>query len=165
MAEKTKPRSSSKATFPLMIFIGVCSVVAPPTMVVLMCGMIPSIVATFLNPSRVKGSIAAMTALNLAGVIPVVGFLWQRGHTIDQALRLLSDVFMWLVMFGGAGIAAFLLWGLPIVVQAFYEVQARQVIKRLERRRAKLIEEWGGQIIEDAKLQSNRGRMTKSVAK
>lgn len=157
MAALKKVPSNKKATFPLLIFIGVCSVVAPPTMIILTVGMIPSVVATFINPSRVKGSIASMTALNLAGVLPVVGFLWQRGHTIDQALNLLTDIFMWLLMFGGAGIATFLLWGVPLVVQAFYEVQAGQLIKRLERRRTKLIEEWGGQIIDDSKIQANRG--------
>lgn len=161
MAAKKKAPSNRKATFPLLIFIGVCSVVAPPTMIILAIGMIPSVIATFVNPARVRGSIAAMIALNLAGVIPVIGFLWQRGHSIDQALNLLSDVFMWLIMFGGAGIATFLIWGVPIVVQAFYEVQASQLIKRLERRRTKLIEEWGGQIIEDAKMQMNRGSKAK----
>ncbi|MEP3247209.1 MAG: hypothetical protein ABJN40_10250 [Sneathiella sp.] len=157
MAAKAKKNKGGKPSlFPMMVFIGVCSVVAPPTMLVIACGMIPSVVATFLNTSKVKGSIAAMFAFNLAGVLPVLGYLWERGHTIDQAIRLLTDVFMWLLMFGSAGIAAFLLWGVPIVVQAFYEVQARQVVKRLERRRTKLIEEWGGQIIEDAKIQPSR---------
>ncbi len=158
MAQKIKSKSKSKATFPLMIFIGACSVMAPPTMIILACGMIPSIIAIFLSPARAKGALASMVALNLAGVIPVVGFLWQRGHTIDQAARLLTDVFMWLMMFGGAGVAGFLLWGVPIVVQAAYEVQAVQFVKRLERRRSKLIEEWGGQIIEDAKFPSAKSR-------
>ncbi|MEH6401754.1 MAG: hypothetical protein V7750_00175 [Sneathiella sp.] len=153
MASKVKTGKSGKGFVPLLIFIGICSVVAPPTMIVLAGGMIPTLVATILNPSRIKGSLAAMAALNLAGVIPVLGFLWERGHTIDQSIRLLTDPFMWLFMFGGAGFAAFLLWGVPIVVQAFYEVKARQTVKRFEKRRAKLIEEWGGQIIEDSKMQ------------
>ncbi|MBE7637951.1 hypothetical protein GUA87_13925 [Sneathiella sp. P13V-1] len=144
-------KEATKGVLPLLIFLGVGAVVAPPTIIVLTVGMIPSIVATFVNPSRVKGSIAAMTALNLAGVVPVIGFLWERGHTIDQAMRLLTDVFMWLLMFGGAGIAAFLLWGVPIVVQGVYEVQARHLVGKLEKRRMKMIEEWGGRIVEDSK--------------
>lgn len=159
MAQKPKSKPTNKATFPLMVFIGMCSVMAPPTMIVLACGMVPSIVAIFLSPARAKGALASMVALNLAGVIPVIGFLWERGHTIDQAARLLTDVFMWLIMFGGAGVAGFLLWGVPILVQAAYEVQAVQMIKRLERRRSKLIEEWGGQIIEDAKFPSGQSRI------
>jgi len=155
MASKVKAKKSGAGFVPLLIFIGVCSVVAPPTMIILAGGMVPSIVATLLNPARIKGSLAAMAALNLAGVIPVLGFLWERGHTIDQAVRLLLDPFMWLFMFGGAGFAAFLLWGVPIVVQAFYEVKARQAINRYGKRRAKLIEEWGGQIIDDSKIQSS----------
>ncbi len=144
-------KQATKGMLPLLIFLGVGAVVVPPTIIVLTVGMIPSIVATFVNPGRVKGSIAAMTALNLAGVVPVIGFLWERGHTIDQAMRLLTDVFMWLLMFGGAGIAAFLLWGVPIVVQGVYEVQARHMIGKLEKRRMKMIEEWGGRIVEDSK--------------
>ena len=144
-------KQATKGVLPLLIFLGVGAVVVPPTIIVLAVGMIPSIVATFVNPGRVKGSIAAMTALNLAGVVPVIGFLWERGHTIDNALRLLADVFMWLLMFGGAGVAAFLLWGVPIVVQGVYEVQSRRMIGKLEKRRMKMIEEWGGRIVEDSK--------------
>ncbi len=145
--------NASKGYAPLLIFIGLGSVFVPPFIIILSVGMIPSIIAKFANPTRVRGTIASMVALNLAGVIPVMGFLWQRGASIDNALMLLSDVYMWLMMYGGAGIAGFLLWGVPAVVQSFYDVQARQYIKRLEKRRSKMIEEWGGQIIEDAKVQ------------
>jgi hypothetical protein len=156
MAEEQVTSKSGKGLLPVLIFIGVGSVVIPPTIIVLACGMIPSIIATFVNPPRIKGSVAAMTAFNLAGVIPVIGFLWERGHTIDQAMRLLLDVYMWLMMYGGAGVAAFMLWGVPMVVQAFYEVQARHMIGKMQKRRDKMIQEWGGQIIEDAKTQSSR---------
>ena len=146
-------KKATKGVLPLLIFLGVGAVVIPPTIIVLTAGMMPSIVATFITVNQVKGSVAAMTAMNLAGVIPVVGFLWQRGHTVDQAFNLLSDVFMWLMMLGGAGVAAFLLWGVPIVVQAVYEMQARHIIGRLEKRRMKMIEEWGGRIIEDSRVE------------
>ncbi|PHQ71117.1 MAG: hypothetical protein COB93_03825, partial [Sneathiella sp.] len=82
--------------------------------------------------------------------IPVLGILWQRGHNFDQAFLLLSDVYMWLAMFGGAGIAAFLSSGIPVFVCAIYDVQANADARRLLRQRSKLVEEWGGQLVQDA---------------
>ncbi|MBL4667285.1 MAG: hypothetical protein JKY04_07905 [Sneathiella sp.] len=161
MSADPQKGSASKGYVPLLIFIALGSVFAPPSIIILSVGMIPSIIARFANPERVRGTIASMVALNLAGVIPVLGFLWERGHTIDQALILLSDVYMLLMMYGGAGVAGFLLWGVPTIVQSFYEVQARQYIKRLEKRRSKMIEEWGGQIIEDVKIQPSAAKNKK----
>jgi len=162
MSTDAQSNTRAKGYVPLLVFIALGSVFAPPTIIVLAVGMIPSIIARFANPARVPGTIASMIALNLAGVIPALGFLWERGHTIDQALDLLSDPYMWLMMYGGAGVAAFLLWGVPTVVLAFYEVQAKQHIKRLEKRRSKMIEEWGAQIIEDSKIQPSAGKNKKT---
>ncbi|WP_025899254.1 hypothetical protein [Sneathiella glossodoripedis] len=145
-----KKRSSSVAK--LLICVGLGAVFVPPTVIILGVGMVPTFVARFANPNRVRGTVAAMAAFNLAGIVPVLGILYDRGHTIEQAFRLLSDVYMWLMMYGGAGMAAFLLWGVPLVVQGGYEMQARQYIKRLEKRRSRMIEEWGGQIVADAKI-------------
>jgi hypothetical protein len=147
---RLKKRSSSVAK--LLICVGLGSVFAPATIIILGFGLVPTFVARFVNPNRVRGTVAAMAAFNLAGVIPVLGMLYEKGHTIDQAFRLLADVYMWLLMYGGAGLAGFLLWGVPIVVQGGYEIQARQYIKRLDKRRSRMIEEWGGQIVEDAKI-------------
>jgi len=167
MSADIKKNSATKGFLPLLIFIGAGSVFMPSVIIILGVGMIPTLVARFANPSRIRGTIASMAAFNLAGVIPVIGILWQNGHTIDAALTLLTDVYMWLLMYGGAGVAGFLLWGVPIAVQAIYEVQAQQYVKRLEKRRAKMIEEWGGQIIEDSRvLPANSGKLkTKNTKK
>ena len=151
MVDQTQIKKRSGGIVKLMIFVGLGSVFAPPTIIILGVGLIPTFVSRFANPNRVRGTVAAMAALNLAGVIPVLGLLYDGGHTIEHAFMLLSDVYMWLLMYGGAGLAGFLLWGVPIVVQGGYEIQARQYVKRLDKRRSRMIEEWGGQIVEDAK--------------
>ncbi len=119
--------------------------------------MIPSLVAILLKTER-TGTLAAMLAFNLAGIIPVIGILWERGQNFQEAFKLLSDVYMWLAMFGGAGIAVFLAWAVPIVVFAAYELQAKANIVKLEKQRSKLVEEWGGQFVTDVKEYSQVGR-------
>lgn len=156
MVDQAQIRKRSGGIVKLMILVGLGAVFAPPTLIILGLGLIPTFVARFANPQRVRGTVAAMAAFNLAGVIPVLGMLYEGGHTIDHAFMLLSDVYMWLLMYGGAGLAGFLLWGVPIVVQGGYEIQARQYTKRLDKRRTRMIEEWSGQIVEDSKtLPSN----------
>ena len=136
--------------FWILIFVGLGLVFIPPTMLVLLSGMIPSIVATLLNSQR-AGDLASLIAFNLAGVIPVVGILWQRGQTFHEASLMLTDVYMWLAMFGGAVVALFLAWAVPVVVFAAYELQAKAAVAKLLKQRAKLIEEWGGQFVTDVK--------------
>ena len=145
------------ALFWVLVLSGLGIVFVPPTMLVLIAGMIPSFVAMLLNTER-SGSLAAMIAFNLAGVIPVVGVLWERGQTFHQAFKILSDVYMWLAMLGGAGVAVFLAWSVPVVVFAAYELQARASLNKLQKQRAKLVEEWGGQFVSDMKELSNSKR-------
>ncbi|MCF8468738.1 MAG: hypothetical protein K9G33_15165 [Sneathiella sp.] len=134
----------------ILIFVGLGLVFIPPTMLVLLSGMIPSIIATLLNSQR-AGDLASLIAFNLAGVIPVVGILWERGQTFHEASLLLTDVYMWLAMFGGAVVALFLSWAVPVVVFAAYELQAKATAAKLLKQRAGLVEEWGGQFVTDIK--------------
>ncbi|MBO0333442.1 hypothetical protein J0X12_07450 [Sneathiella sp. CAU 1612] len=155
MAKKSQKGADSSsnqsfAMFWILILSGLGIVFIPPTMLVLIAGMIPSFVALLLNTDRTAG-LAAMLAFNLAGVIPVIGILWERGQTFHEAFRILSDVYMWLAMLGGAGIAVFLAWAIPIVVFAAYDLQAKATLVRLQKQRSKLIEEWGGQFVSDVK--------------
>jgi len=138
------------AIFWLLVLSGLGIVFVPPTMIIIFAGMIPSLVAILLNTGR-TGGIAAMLSFNLAGVIPVVGILWERGQTFNEAFKILSDVYMWLAMFGGAGLAVFLAWAVPVVVFSAYELQAKANIVKLQKQRTKLIEEWGGQFVADMK--------------
>lgn len=135
-----------KPVFWISIFVALGAVFFPPTMLVLLSGMIPSIVAALLNTRRGNSNLPAMIALNLAGVIPVLGILWQRGGSFDQAFYLLADAYMWLAMFGGAGIAMFLTWSVPVCVYAIYDVQAKSSVRKLLKQRQKLVEEWGNQV-------------------
>ncbi len=154
--KKAMPKAGHrKPVFWILVFIGCGTALFPPTLLVLLSGMIPSIVAALLNTSRIGGNLAAMIALNLSGVIPVLGILWQRGHNLDEAFIILSDPYMWLAMFGGAGIATFLSWGVPIFVFAVYEVKAKSAARKLMRQRTKLLEEWGDQLAEDAKARTS----------
>ncbi|USG62718.1 hypothetical protein NBZ79_06975 [Sneathiella marina] len=148
--DKTQSGTHRKPVFWISIFVALGAVFFPPTMMVLLSGMIPSIVAALLNTKRGSGSLPAMIALNLAGVIPVLGILWQRGGNFHQAFLLLADVYMWLAMFGGAGIAMFLTWSVPVCVYAIYDVQAKSSIRKLLKQRRKLVDEWGNQVAGNA---------------
>ncbi|MEH6547641.1 MAG: hypothetical protein V7701_14490 [Sneathiella sp.] len=159
---KNKPQQQKqtgthrKPVFWISIFVALGAVFFPPTMLVLLSGMIPSIVAALLNTKRGTGNLPAMIALNLSGVIPVLGILWQRGGSFHQAFTLLADVYMWLAMFGGAGIAMFLTWSVPVCVYAIYDVQAKSSVRKLLKQRRKLVEEWGTQVGTDAVSATNQ---------
>lgn len=73
-------------------------------------------------------------------------YFMATGGTFHEAFILLVDVYMWLAMFGGAGIATFLTWSVPVCVYAIYDVQAKSSVRKLLKQQRKLVEEWGAQV-------------------
>ncbi len=122
-----------------------------PAAFILVCiGMAPTVVAILLDGNRGARALPCIAALNFAGVIPVLAMLADRGRSVSVAMQLLLDVFVWGLMYGGAGAAVFLLWCCPMVVRSWNDTVARRDQKKMEQIREKLIAEWGKQIIKDA---------------
>jgi hypothetical protein len=118
-------------------------VFSPATLVVFMLGMVPTLVAYLADTDIRKRSAHCMAILNLAGVIPVLTWLWQNGATRSAAAGLLSDPMNWLLMYGSAGLAALLISGMPVVVNHALGLHNARQAKILEKELSRLSEEWG----------------------
>lgn len=124
--------------------------VAPAMFVLVFCGMAPTFIAMFISIGRSRHTLPCMASLNFAGLLPVIGMLWERGNTLGAAADLLQDVFVLALMYGAAGLSMFLLWAMPLCVRAVLESIARQQRWRIEHVQDKLLEEWGEQLRSDA---------------
>ena len=122
-----------------------------PAAFILVCiGMAPTVIAALFDGHRGARALPCMAAFNLAGVMAVLAMLTDRGRSISVAMDLSLDSFVWGLMYGGAGVAVFLLWCCPLLVQSWNDTVARRDQKKMEHIREKLIAEWGKQIIKDA---------------
>jgi len=120
--------------------------VSPATFMVLATGLTPTVVAFFFETGRGRSVVGSMAALNIAGVAPVISFLWGRGDTMAAAAQLLRDPFMWLLMYGSAALAVGLLWAAPRLSHLVIEANAGQQRARLVQQQLALVEEWGNEV-------------------
>ncbi len=119
---------------------------ALPTMLLLGAGLVPTLVAWIIDRNRDGYAPMAVGMLNLAGLLPSLMGLWTGGHTIATAARIMSDPYTWLFAFGAAAVGWVLVLGLPKVIETALTFRNEAEIKRLENRKAALVEEWGPEV-------------------
>jgi len=153
-APKVEPgtvlRKSRRSLVAILIGILAVQVVSPATVILLVAGMLPSVVAYLVDTEPSRRSAHCVAVLNMAGVLPVLAVLWDRGATRAAAADILMDPFMWLLMYGAAGVAVLLLTLLPVLMENMASAAAEREIGKLEKRMADLIEEWGNDLMNEA---------------
>ncbi|MEE8270557.1 MAG: hypothetical protein V3R98_02330 [Alphaproteobacteria bacterium] len=132
------------------MWVIICAVaagfVAPPTTVLVLAGLVPTLVALIVDRTAERHAVIAVGTLNFAGVAPSVIALWRDGHTMDAALRLLIDPLSMLVMLGAAAIGWVLYLGVPSVLAVFLTHRNEAEIRRMVARREDLVAEWGPEV-------------------
>lgn len=149
----TMPRSAQSVASKVIggvIVVGVCVWVLP-TVLVLVIGMVPTIVAFFTDRRREKYAAFCVGAMNLLGVLPVALGMWTRDHSMDSAMRNVTNVFNWFLMYGAAAIG----WGLysvtPAIVAFVLRLQIERRISKMQGYQQELIDEWGEGVTDSAK--------------
>ena len=127
-----------------MTLIGAfAGVFALPTFMVLACGLPPALVAALVDDQPGRHASSCVLAANLSGIAPILMALWTGGNTIGLATMLLSDVYVWLGMYGAAALGWVLIWLWPLVIEFTLAFAANQRIRKLRVYQERLMEEWG----------------------
>lgn len=118
-------------------------VVSLPMFMVIVAGMVPTVVAYFVDREPEKYAPVAVGAFNMVGVLPFILDLWTGAANISAAIDLLINPFTWLIMYGAASLGWVMYLGLPSFAAVWLEASAESQIGRLRKEQAKLIEDWG----------------------
>lgn len=118
-----------------------------PTFIILAVGMAPTWVAMLSNGRRSMDRIHCIGASNLAGVMPHLMTLWAGLHSVDHALHILRDVYVWATMYLGAAAGVGALWLGPYLAASAQGIRIARRRRMLEQYRRQLVEEWGADII------------------
>lgn len=152
------PRSRAHASR-LALVIVLCllpiGLMALPTTILFIVGMIPTMVALVADRDPEKYAPMIVGSLNFCGVMPFAISLWRNAHTIGHALRLLSDPYTWLVMYSAAALGWVLFYGVPPTVTAIIVFRNEAEIKRMKDRQTELVEEWGPEVAGTAPEQTS----------
>jgi hypothetical protein len=144
--DEKKEKPPQKGGLLAWVVAPVLGIVALPTLVLLLVGMAPTLVAFFImdrHPS--KYTTRAVGYLNFSGCLPYAIDLWRAGGVWDfeGLLMIVSNPFTLLVMYSMAAVGWLILFASPPVVAAYLAVTSDMREKTLKARQKELIEIWG----------------------
>lgn len=117
-----------------------------PTMIVLGVALVPTGVAFLLE--RRKGYYGGLTvgAMNLAGAAPFLSDLWFDGHTIANAVSIVTNVFAWMSFYGAAVFGWAIYSTTPSVIGTFMAMTAGRRIATMREQQKDLVQKWGPEV-------------------
>jgi 1,4-dihydroxy-2-naphthoate octaprenyltransferase len=139
-------RAARARSLTQMIFFGAFilgMMFALPTMLVLTLGLLPMLVAFVVDMNPRRYAARSVGFLNFAGTLPFLISLWTGKHDLISAMKILTDVYAWLVIYSAAAMGWLIYLGMPSVAGFLMQFHATQKIRHLEQARKKLINEWG----------------------
>ncbi len=117
-----------------------------PTVILFFLGMLPSLVAWVIDRSEEKHATFCVSGLNFSGLFPFLMDVWFINHSTDFAIRILTDVFNLMIIYGSAAFGWLLYIAVPPVVTIFLSVVAQNRLALLKTTQKNIIEEWGEEI-------------------
>ncbi len=127
-----------------LIVLGVLIIsIGLPTVMILVVGMLPTIVALIVDRTPQKYAPFCVGGMNFSGVFPSLLTLWTTTHSFSRSLDILADPYALLVMYGAAGFGWMLYMAIPPVISTFVTVIAQRRSAQLRAIQKRLLDEWG----------------------
>ena len=117
--------------------------------ILLLIGMLPTIVATFIETDRVKNHVLIISCCNLSGVLPYVAQLVAQNNSHGALIRMMQDPSVWAMMYGSAILGWLLVWGSPYIVEFIIDFSNRSKVIRLRMLQTALVKQWGQHVAGD----------------
>jgi hypothetical protein len=118
-----------------------------PTLLVLFCGMLPTLGAALIDRSENRYAWICVGGLNFAGLVKWLLFLWFGHHDLATAIQQVTGVTMVLAAYAGAACGWLLYMAAPPVVTAIMVVTGKRRAQVLHAQQNRLVEIWGDGII------------------
>ena len=141
-----KPAVSRVSLVVVSLFLLPAGVLFLPTTLLLAVGLIPTFVALIVDRAPEKYAAITVGPMNLCGVLPAALELWQGSHTVEHALRLITDPLTLLVACSAAGVGWLVFYAVPPLVAGIIVAHHEQEIKRAREHQDKLNAEWGEEV-------------------
>lgn len=123
------------------------------TSVILLIGMVPTIVAYFVDSSKEKLKPVTVGAMNLAGCFPFVLEMWmQQGSDVGVALATILDAKTIAAIYSAALIGYMIDWAMTGLVAQVMHHRGRHRLDEIEKRQEQLILRWGPEVRGDVDL-------------
>ena len=139
-----------------------------PTVLLLLIGMAPSIVAYIVDKRPRKVTARSIGYLNFAGCLYYALKLWTGQNNISGVLELVSEPSALMIMYGSAAVGWMLNFIMVPIMSAFLAVRHEAKNRSISSRQEGLLKEWGsvvkGQYAQDEVLAHHPGQPADSAA-
>lgn len=149
--KRDKPRRSSTLTILLMIVFSLVMIIfTQMTYVLFIIGILPTIVAYYIDVSPSRSLYHSVLACNFAGVLPYVAQLISSGNETSEMQMMLppQNMMPLLIMYSAAALGWILYYAAPHIARFVITSLNQRKIKRLQQSQKKLLQEWGNEIMQ-----------------
>lgn len=147
---QTARRGSKASRFATWFGLLMLTTVFMPTSLVLAAALLPTIFAFLFDRTHGKSFTLTIGMLNLTATVPSLIKLWSTTHSISTANEILADPAVWLTTLGASGVGWLVFLAMPPIIKAYYDIVTVTRIRTLQERQAKLREDWGDDVTENA---------------
>ncbi len=123
---------------------------APMVAMFIGAGLAPTLTAALIDRDPEKHAAVSVGSLNLAGLSPYVIRMFTHPGAAQQ---MMSDMFVWLVVYAAAAVGWGFYLGFPIIAVRLADIRAEWRVRDMKRRQEKLIEDWGPEVADPDKAQ------------
>lgn len=130
----------------LLIFAALSAIAAVPTTVMLFFGLLPTAVAVFIDRTREGTRALCVGAMNIAGCSPFIFQLWTGGHTVENAVSIITDPRTIIVMYSAAGVGYIIDWTISGLVGGVMVQRAQAKRQQNIKIQKSMVERWGREV-------------------
>lgn len=144
--EKAEGGKKKGGGFKIILLMVVCGAASPffmPTILLLLVGMTPTMVALFTDTERDRSTATSIGFMNFAGVTPFILDLMIKGQSMDNLMHILREPNNWLVMLGAAFVGWLILSSVPQAMTTFTLARGEAKLKILKQNLEQLKTTWG----------------------
>jgi len=136
---------SSRGRKPLTIAVSILVLIfaALPTAMLLAMGLALTLVARIVDTTPGRYLTICVAWMNIGGLSPFLINLWFSGHDMATAIKIVTDVYYWFIVYSAAGMGWLLFLGLPGAVAMLRALNSKRRIYVLREKQKELILEWG----------------------
>lgn len=103
--------------------------------------MIPSVISIFVDHHENRCASATISTFNLIGVLPYIINFWQNPSADVQDT--ISNVKVWIIIYGTALVGQALYWAIPYLVSRFYVIKSSVHSTLVAAERDRICADWG----------------------
>lgn len=109
-------------------------------------GMLPCIVAYYMDISKYRYTFKTIFAANMSGMMPFITKILATGHSSTVLAEIMGNGFNWVIIYGSAMVGWMLILLCPMIAQIMVVGVNQTQFLRYDGLRKKLESEWGNEV-------------------